>query len=53
MSREWDTSLKLLFGQKPQDFISWLVPGAKFRRIVSPHLPGRKIDADCLFEIIF
>ena len=24
MSREWDTSLKLLFGEKPQDFISWL-----------------------------
>ena len=52
MSREWDTSLKLLFGEKPQDFVSWLVPGAKFRRVVSPHLPGRKIDADCLFEII-
>ena len=52
MSREWDTSLKLLIGEKPQDFISWLVPGANFRRVVSPHLPGRKIDADCLFEII-
>src|SRR5436305_3049440 len=52
MSREWDTSLKLLIGEKPQDFISWLVHGANFRRVVSPHLPGRKIDADCLFEII-
>src|SRR5437588_8155018 len=51
MSREWDTSLKLLFGEKPQDFIRWLVPGATFRRVVSPHLPGRKIDADSLFEI--
>src|ERR1700730_15605533 len=51
MSREWDTSLKLLFGEKPQDFIRWLVPGATFKRVVSPHLPGRKIDADSLFEI--
>lgn len=51
MTEEWDTGLKLLIGEKPQDFISWLVPGAKYRRIVSPHLPGRKIDADSLFEI--
>ena len=52
MPEEWDTGLKLLIGEKPQDFISWLVPGAKYRKVVSPHLPGRKIDADSLFEII-
>jgi len=51
MPEEWDTGLKLLIGEKPQDFISWLVPGAKYSRVVSPHLPGRKIDADSLFEI--
>src|SRR5947209_2415822 len=52
MAEEWDTSLKLLIGEKPQDFINWLVPGANYRRVVSPHLPGRKIDADTLYEIV-
>ena len=51
MAEEWDTGLKLLIGEKPQDFIGWLVPGAKYKRVVSAHLPGRKIDADSLFEI--
>ncbi|HTI15224.1 MAG TPA: hypothetical protein VL461_11760 [Dictyobacter sp.] len=51
MAGSWDRHMKHLVGEAPQDFVQWLVQGAKYEREVSPHLSNRSIDADILYEI--
>lgn len=46
----WDSNLKRLFGANPQDFVTWLFPGARIIRELSTHL-NRDIDIDVLYEV--
>jgi hypothetical protein len=50
MAGKWDTNLKRLVGVNPQDFVSWLLPGAQYIRELSGHF-SRGVDADILYEI--
>lgn len=52
-SDEWDISLKLLFKERPEDMIQWLMPGAIYKGRVDTHLPGRKLDADAIHAVEF
>jgi len=38
MSGQWDRGMKQLVGIKPQDFVSWLVPGAELVSELSEEL---------------
>ena len=48
---KWDTSLKQLVGESPQDFISWLVPEAEFKAALTGNMNNREIEADLLYEV--
>lgn len=47
----WDKRMKQLIGIKPQDFVSWLVPGAELVGEISEELHSRDIDTDKLYKI--
>jgi predicted transposase YdaD len=51
MAGQWDRSMKQLVGIKPQDFVSWLVPGAELVSELSEELHSRDIDTDKLYKI--
>ncbi len=52
--KSYDRALKRLVMEVPQDFVSWLLPGAKFDEELSPHLPkNRRLDTDILLRIIY
>jgi hypothetical protein len=51
MAGSWDSQLKMLVAIAPQDIISWLLTGARLESELSPHLPGRNIDADILYQV--
>jgi hypothetical protein len=38
MAGIWDSNLKQLVGANPQDFVDWLLKGAKITRELSAHL---------------
>ena len=52
MSEEWDDSIKRMFREHPQDFVSWLVKGATYRGAVSGELRNRRRNTDILFDIV-
>ncbi|MDQ2902606.1 MAG: hypothetical protein ABI456_11985 [Ktedonobacteraceae bacterium] len=52
MAGIWDSAMKNLISVDPQDFVSWLIPGGRFIRELTPHLKRRHIDADGLYDII-
>jgi predicted transposase YdaD len=53
MVKVWDDRLKHLAGIMPQDFIKWLLPGARLVRPVSLELKTltRTVSTDILFEV--
>ena len=53
MPGKWDTSTKRLVSTQPEDFIRWLIPGARFTGTVeakSLNLNNREIEADTTIE---
>ena len=52
MPGPFDNAAKRLLREKPQHFVSWLVAGGVFRRILSNELKSRNIFADGLFSIV-
>ncbi len=51
MADEWDDSIKRLFREHPQDFVTWLVDGATFLDTVSGELKYRTRRTDELLRI--
>lgn len=51
MAKRWDSTLKRLMAEAPQDLVSWLKQGAQFSRELSPHLGNKNIDADLLYRV--
>lgn len=47
----WDRTMKQLFGIKPQDFVSWLVPEAELIQELPEELHSRDIETDKLCRI--
>ena len=47
----WDRTMKQLFGIKPQDFVSWLVPEAELIHELPEELHSRDIETDKLCRI--
>ncbi len=52
MPGPFDNAAKHLLREKPQHFVSWLVAGGVFRRILPNELKSRNIFADGLFSIV-
>lgn len=59
MPGKWDSSLKQLLGENPEDFIRWLLPEAEYKGSVKARAPElndrettREIIADSLYEVI-
>lgn len=52
MDSDWDGGLKLLIGQAPQDFVSWLMQGATYVRQYSSELELHGLNADILYEVV-
>jgi predicted transposase YdaD len=52
MPGPFDNAAKRLLREKPQHFVSWLVAGGVFRRILPNELKSRNIFADGLFSIV-
>ncbi|HKF39154.1 MAG TPA: hypothetical protein VKB35_19820 [Ktedonobacteraceae bacterium] len=47
----WDRTMKQLFGIKPQDFVSWLVPEAELIQELPEELHSRDLETDRLCRI--
>ncbi len=52
MSDVWDDSVKRLFREHPQDFVSWLMEGAIYRGAVSGELKNRTRRTDILMDVV-
>ncbi|HWS83580.1 MAG TPA: hypothetical protein VN207_04915 [Ktedonobacteraceae bacterium] len=48
---EWDGQMKHLVGIARQDFVSWLVEGARFDKELSANFATRKRDGDNLWQL--
>ncbi len=48
---KWDSTMKDLFNEAPEDMVTWIIEDAKFIRLVSPVLEGQEIYCDILCEI--
>lgn len=48
MADIWDDSVKRLFREHPQDFVSWLLQGATYRGTVSGELKNQTRRTDIL-----
>jgi hypothetical protein len=51
MAGKWDSPLKRLVEDYPQDFVSWLLQQATFERVLKTELSHRIIHADMLLEV--
>jgi hypothetical protein len=51
MPKEWDDSMKRLVRENPQHFVSWILPGAVFKRAMSLELKNRTRQTDYLPEV--
>jgi len=51
MAGKWDSPLKRLVEDYPQDFVSWLLKQATFERVLKTELSHRIIHADMLLEV--
>ena len=47
----WDTSIKQLVRQNPQDLVSFLLAGAEFESEINPELKNISITADALYTV--
>ena len=52
MPGPWDSAMKRLVGEIPQDLVTWLLRGAHFVQEAPYHLKNRNIDADLLYHIL-
>ncbi|HZS77297.1 MAG TPA: hypothetical protein VFA41_11845 [Ktedonobacteraceae bacterium] len=52
MAKDWDSSLKLLVSNSPEDFATWVFEGAKFQEKLSTEFTGQKLEADALLDIL-
>jgi len=52
MPGPWDSTMKRLVGEIPQDLVTWLLHGAHFVQEAPSHLKNRNIDADLLYHIL-
>src|SRR5581483_4096509 len=52
MADVWDDSVKRLFREHPQDFVSWLLQGAIYRGTASGELKNRTRRTDILLEVV-
>ena len=54
MSKMWDDRMKRIFAAAPQDYVSWLLPGARFIGKASLELKTltRTINTDALYKAI-
>jgi predicted transposase YdaD len=53
MHKPWDNFTKRIFGARPQDFVSWLLPGAVFLDKTSVELKTltRTVTSDMLYKV--
>jgi hypothetical protein len=51
MHKKWDDSMKRLIRENPQHFVSWVLPGAQFKRAMSIELKNRTRETDYLPEV--
>ncbi len=51
MAEVWDDSIKRLFREHPQDYVSWLIEGASYEGTVSGELKNRTRRTDLLMNI--
>lgn len=51
MADNWDVIIKVLVGSNPQDFVSLLLPEARFREFLDKELHARTIQADILMRV--
>ena len=51
MADNWDVMIKVLIGSNPQDFVSLLLPGARFRETLDKELHAHTIKADILMLV--
>ena len=52
MAKDWDSSLKLLVSNSPEDFATWVFEGAKFQEKLSTEFTGQKLEADALLDVL-
>ena len=52
MAKPWDDLLKRLVAANPQDFVNWLLPGARYESEKSLELKSRTIEADVLYNVV-
>ncbi len=50
--KPWDKRMKRLFWETPQDYVTWLFPGAQFQDSLSTELENETLYADLLFAVI-
>ncbi len=51
MAGSWDDTLKKLISDSPQDFVTWLLPDARYEGQVERELPQRTVHADYLLAV--
>ncbi len=51
MPKQWDSLMKTLVNDHPQEFVDWLIEGAQYEVTVSPELSSRAIHADGLYKV--
>ncbi len=51
MAGQWDSAMKSLVGEEPQDFVTWLVKDAVYEGREESQLRSRKIDVDGLYRV--
>ena len=47
----WDGKVKNLVNEAPQDFVQWLIKGARYVNDLSPRFATRDIEGDILYCI--
>jgi len=52
MAEPWDNSLKTFINENPQDFVSWLLEDAQFKKKLQTEFKTRTIRADGLLEAV-
>jgi predicted transposase YdaD len=52
MAEPWDDSLKTFINENPQDFVSWLLEDAQFKKKLQTEFKTRTIRADGLLEAV-
>jgi predicted transposase YdaD len=51
MAGKWDSVMKSLVNDNPEDFVNWLIEDAQYQATVSPELISRNIHTDGLYKV--